>query len=402
MKTAISRPNTFQPTGKQHIILFALSLFFALCMVLPNKSWAQAQEAYVVVSSDSTTLTFYCDDLRSNKTGAGVHGITETSSEHGFPLWINVKYDEGSSSYIPWVENPYKTVIFDDSFKNARPTSCSFWLNYCTELTEIKGLENLNTEEVKDMYNMFGHCSKLTTLDLKGFDTGKVTDMGFMFCYCSSLTTLNVSSFNTEKVDNMNCMFLNCRSLTSLDVTSFDTKSVKGMNAMFGICSSLTTLDVSNFNTAKVIDMTDMFNFCDNLTVLDLRSFVTNENTDIRNMFSYDVSLTTIIVSPDKWINVKTSSFENTDIFLENPFNNTPQLIGDKGTVYSDKSGLRYAHIDEGASNPGYLTTESYKIFYDIDGDGEIDNINNVSWENGVIPQTSFPINNTGDITISQ
>ncbi|MBP5367544.1 MAG: BspA family leucine-rich repeat surface protein [Bacteroidales bacterium] len=394
MKTPIPHPDSLQPTGKQPIILFALSLIFALSILLPDKGLAQDKEAYVVVSSDSTTLTFYYDDQmsrRKDENNNGVHGITETSSEHGFPLWINVKYDEGSSSYIPWVENPYKKVFFDDSFKNARPTSCSFWLNYCTELTEIEGLENLNTEEVKDMYNMFGNCSKLTTLDLKDFDTGLVTDMGFMFCNCSSLTTLNVSSFNTEKVDNMNCMFLNCSSLTSLDVTKFDTKSVIGMNAMFGICSSLTTLDVSNFNTAKVIDMTDMFNSCDNLTVLDLRSFVTNENTDIRDMFSYDVSLTTIIVSPDKWTNVKTSSFENTNTFPENPFINTPQLIGDKGTVYSDDSGLSYAHIDEGASNPGYLTTESYKIFYDLDGG---------TWADGVNPPTSFALDLKNNIQI--
>ena len=69
------------------------------------------------------------------------------------------------------------------------------------------------------MVGMFCDCSKLTELDLSGFDTSNVTIMSFMFQYCSSLTELDVSGFDTAKVilmNGMNGMFQGCGRLTDL------------------------------------------------------------------------------------------------------------------------------------------------------------------------------------------
>ena len=233
-------------------------------------------------------------------------------------------YDLNEGIYYPgwWPSQrrKIKTVVFDASFANARPTSCYCWFSGCNNLTEIKGIEylntenvtnmgfmfnsckvltslnlsNFNTEKVTDMQGMFGECSDLTSLNITSFNTEKVTNMRQMFYNCSDLTSLNLSNFNTEKVMYMSNMFYNCNKLTSLDLTSFNTAEVTKMDYMFRSCTDLTSLDLSNFNTAKVTDMTNMFYGCNALTSLDLTSFNTAEVTNMSNMFRLCLALTSL------------------------------------------------------------------------------------------------------------
>ena len=133
-----------------------------------------------------------------------------------------------------------KKVVFDASFANARPTSCCRWFADCLYLTEIEGIENLNTQNV--------------------------TDMSEMFTCCYALTSLDVSNFNTEKVTNMTDMFLGCSALTSLDLSNFNTERVESMSSMFSGCSTLQTIFASDkFVTNQVLGGYDMFIGCDNL-----------------------------------------------------------------------------------------------------------------------------------------
>ena len=105
-------------------------------------------------------------------------------------------------------------VVFDESFKDVRPTSCYQWFYSFSNLTTIEGIENLNTEEVTDMSEMFYNCSSLTSLDVSKFNTDKVKNMSYMFNGCSGLTTIYVSDgYTTAKVSNGLSMFYNCTSL---------------------------------------------------------------------------------------------------------------------------------------------------------------------------------------------
>ena len=148
-------------------------------------------------------------------------------------------------------------------------------------LEKIEGLNNLNTEKVTNMKQMFASDPKLTSLDLSNFDTSSVTDMMGMFMDDSSLTSLDVSHFNTEKVTDMSYMFAQSDAFdsNSLDLTHnpdntdpnmnpdnepdptpnpklteikgldhFDTKNVKRMWDMFKNERALTHLDISHFN----------------------------------------------------------------------------------------------------------------------------------------------------------
>ena len=201
---------------------------------------------YAVFDSQTGTLTFYDDkQLR-----AGAMPLNEGDAD---PEWIRY------ASIIT-------TVEFTESFQYARPKTCYFWFPGCSNLTEIKGIQHLNTSEVTDMSYMFRSCSALESLDLSSFNTEKVRDMGNMFSYCSALESLDLSSFNTSGVEWMANMFLGCSALESLDLSSFNTASVTDMKYMFYGCSALKTILVgSGWNVDKVTDSDNMFTGCANL-----------------------------------------------------------------------------------------------------------------------------------------
>ena len=178
--------------------------------------------------------------------------------------------------------NNIKLVVFDASFANARPTTCSKWFQDFKNLKQIKGIENLNTENVTSMAKMFSFCQELSELDVTHFNTANVTDMGLLFDNCRGLTSLDVTHFNTANVKNMSHMFFSCSGLTSLDVTHFNTANVTDMNNMF-YNSNLAELDLTHFNTANVTDMRYMFAFCQNLTTIYVNDdfVITNKSYDL-------------------------------------------------------------------------------------------------------------------------
>ncbi len=201
------------------------------------------------------------------------------------------------------VEEIELNLIDTSKLKN----TCWMFQN-CSNLKEIKGIENFDTSQVTLMWYMFYGCSSLTNLDLSKWNTSKVGDMSSMFYGCSSLTELDLSSFDTSQVTTMNRMFNNCSSLTSVDVSNFDTLKVKNMGEMFCNCNNLIKLNLTNFNTEKVTEMGSMFQNCGNLTELDLSNFVAKEVINMARMFQNCSSLKNI-----KFGNkINTSNLKNT------------------------------------------------------------------------------------------
>ena len=221
---------------------------------------------YAEFDNATGTLTF----RRSLSKPEGAYDLNEGNNEPG---WLTQK------------ENIYK-VVFDASFANARPTSCYKWFDMCTSLTEIEGIENLNTEKVTNMGSMFSGCYVLNPLDVSNFNTQNVEDMSEMFVSCMKLKSLNVSNFDTQKVKDMSSMFYNCNSLTSLDVSNFNTQKVDNMRGMFSNCKSLITLDLSEFDTQNVTNMSRMFWKSSALTTIYVSDkFVTTKVSSGSEMF---------------------------------------------------------------------------------------------------------------------
>lgn len=295
----------------------ALSLLLMLMLLQPVMAQIQDRRMYARLDRETQTLTLYYDKNKQ----------TSDNAIYARPLWANYVEREA-----------IQTVVFDESFKDARPKSCNVWF-FCFEgLTKIEHLDYLNTSEVENMGSMFSKCTSLETLDLYSFNTEKVTnmfemfvgstnlrtinlpkgfigssvtdlngmfrgcaslteldlsgsnaekvkDMGWMFYGCDALSNLNLSGFKTGSLTDMRYLFSSCQSLESLDLSGFNTENVSSMVSMFSQCSSLRSLDLSSFNTSKVIDMNLMFYMCTNLESIDLSSFDTENLQRMDYMF---------------------------------------------------------------------------------------------------------------------
>lgn len=324
----------------------ALSLLLMLMLLQPAMAQKQTRIMYARLDRETQTLTLYYD---TNFGKGNDQGISES------PLWMQL--DERMK---------IKSVVFDESFKDARPTTCVSWFLCFEALTTIEHLDYLNTSEVEYMNSMFTKCTSLETLDLSSFNTEKVTDMqtmfegstnlrtinlpkgfigsnvtdlngmfrgcvslteldlsgsnaekvkkmGSMFYGCVALSNLNLSGFKTGSLTEMRYLFSSCQSLESLDLSGFNTENVTSMESMFSQCSSLRSLDLSSFNTSKVIGMNLMFFNCTNLESIDLSSFDTENLQKMANMFYSCTTLDTLDLSSFATPNMTSmlSAFQN-------------------------------------------------------------------------------------------
>ena len=292
--------------------------------------------AYARWSDDGKTLTFYSNHDRQS----GDFGVLHS----GYPSWLEDENERYATA---------THVVFDESFSNARPTSCGYWFISFQSLEGIEGIEHLNTSEttsmegmfygcvvknkmnlsahntskVKNMSNMFYNaqipsvslsgldCSEVTDMeamfmnasisqiDLTGLRTSKLTSMGSMFEGCQIKDNLDLSGFNTEKVTSMSSLFKNCTA-TDICLTSFKTSNVTDMSSMFEGCSKLTSLDLTTFNTENVQNNCSMFKDCSSLTSLTLGNFSVGFSTDLSAMFQGCSALTSVDLSKFNTANV--------------------------------------------------------------------------------------------------
>ena len=353
--------------------------------------------AYASYSPSAFRLIFCYDNHRALVTS----DTYDVNLDGGYPGW----YGKNFVSEVRYVQ-------FGNSFADARPKSTANWFASMSHLSDVSGLQNLNTSQVTNMENMFNGCEILNDLDLSNFNTvnvtdmsgmfsscerfssldvshfntAKVTDMSGMFGYCTGLTALDVSNFNTTKVTDMAGMFSNCTGLTSLDLGSFNTSLVTNMASMFQSCTGLTSLNLSHFNTSNVTDMNSMFRGCTGLTSLDLSHFNTGNVTDMNRMFWDCTGLTSLDLSNFNTANVTdmsrmfqdcsnlvtidvsnqwTTDAVTTDNHSAYMFSGCTSLVGGQGTTYDENHvDKAYAHIDGGPSNPGYLTDPDAPVPY--------------------------------------
>jgi surface protein len=275
---------------------------------------AAAQEAYVNIESD--VLTFYYDYSRSHRSGKS-YSVTDVD-EYGMPAW-------GTDTRQNVV-----TISFDNSFRKYLPKSTKNWFHYFGSLKSIIAIQNLNTSQVTDMSYMFKGCEALTALDLSSLDTRNVQNFRCTFTNCRNLTTLNLKGWNTEKATDMYQMFAQCNKLTTLDLSSFSLPNIENMDMMFIECWNLIALTLTLNEANKLTQSEYMFYGCDNLC------------------------------------RIYTASDWNTPALSksEGMFSFCPKLVGKDGTAYdASHTDKDYAHLDNGSSNPGYLSLAQLEAY---------------------------------------
>ena len=204
--------------------------------------------------------------------------------------------------YKDGTSNKVERVVFDASFATVRPTSTFRWFYYMENLEDIEGIKYLNTSEVTNMDWMFSHC-RHSIYKYLSLDTRNVTTMRGMFAYCDMKTfSMNI---DTRNVTDMSRMFYKCTQLEKADLSYFNVSKVTDMSSMFRGCSALTTIYVGNeWNPSNCQQSTDMFDDC-------------------------------------------------------------TSIVGGAGSTYNSyNTDRRFAYVDGGPTNPGYLTlNDLYAVF---------------------------------------
>ena len=176
------------------------------------------------LSKDKTTLTFRFNEDESSYNNDKVFSLN--LDENDKPEWY------GDRATIT-------TVVFNPSFKYARPTATTSWFYNMSNLKEITNIENLNTSEVTKMSYMFFGCKSLEYLDMSHFDTSKVTLMGYMFQGCNNLKYINLGNIDTSANTSFYRMFQDCKSLTYLDLSNIIFRDDATTSYMLNNCTGL-------------------------------------------------------------------------------------------------------------------------------------------------------------------
>ncbi|RMW43396.1 bacterial Ig-like domain-containing protein [Lactiplantibacillus pentosus] len=200
-------------------------------------------------------------------------------------------------------------------------------------------LSSWNTSKLEEMRLIFGVAiydrpkfSKLTSINLAGWDTSHVTDLSGAFLYCGSLrTVIGLEQFNTEKVTDMTAVFYGT-AFSSLDVSNFSSESLTEMLWMFGGMRNVTSIKLgSKFDAALVQNFRALFVYSPKLEVLDISGLDMSRVTENNGMFLSDFSLKKLTLGPNT----------NLSKLLEAP------SVGLPGPYLSEKYSGRWVNLDD-------------------------------------------------------
>ena len=223
-------------------------MLILLSVLLSGTGIAQASPvAQAVWCAGNRTLYFV--NLESVSVGSAFDEQTVTAVWSGEQVTNSYAYMESQSSpySVAWYEkaSSAKTIKFDSSFKDVKPVTLHKWFNSFASLTNIVGIENLNTSEVTSMNCMFTGCHSLTSIDVSTFDMSKVTDVFGMFSACTNLRTIYCNKTWSGIADSRD-LFQNTTRLKGYDSSSTDISMANPFTGYFTTKPEMTGTGVNS------------------------------------------------------------------------------------------------------------------------------------------------------------
>ena len=184
--------------------------------------FSTTNEVYTIFDAETGTLTYYCDDMRMDRS---------EETELYDPNDVQTVRFKGYNEDV-------QLIVLDESMKGAVLTSLrnmffgggeydenTLYVRYpLTNAKEIEGLGYLVTDYVRDMNGMFYGCASLQELNFLSFNIANVKDMSHMFEECTNLTTIycNEDWNASKKLESSDNMFAGCISLVGGNETGCD------------------------------------------------------------------------------------------------------------------------------------------------------------------------------------
>ena len=161
---------------------------------------AQSKVWQALWSEDNTTLYFAYSATNyaagsSYTPESGGGAVTLTN------VWSGAT--NGGISNRSWnstVRSKVTTIVFEPSFKNFSPDYAHYWFSGCSVLKTVVGMENLKTNNLERMDEMFSGCTALESIDMHGKNTDNVSTVQAML---GPVSTILSSSTAPGKVPSM-------------------------------------------------------------------------------------------------------------------------------------------------------------------------------------------------------
>ena len=205
----------------------------------------------------------------------------------------NIASDDISNYLIyAWFDNG--TIYWWSENENTRlNTDSSYMFHNCTSLTNVEGLEYVDTKKVESLRS-FSRYAKLSDLtSFSNWDVSNVKDFSNIFADNYQLTNLlPLSNWDTSSGENFSAMFYKDTALASLEgVENWDLSNATTLQFIFSgytnynmIYDSLEPL--RNWNVSNVENMSGLFRKAINLTeITPLTNWNTSSTTNISAMF---------------------------------------------------------------------------------------------------------------------
>lgn len=207
------------------------------------------------------------------------------NNKNNISLIINGKESNlVEESFLIKGENKIELII-----KN-KITNLEYMFYKCCTLTNIEGLKNLNTKDIKNFSFMFYGCSSLLDINgLQNWDVSKANNLESMFNGCSLLLNLNkLQNWEVSNVINFKSMFYKCSTLSDINgLKKWDVSRANNFYGMFLGCSSLSNLDaLQDWKVSNVNNFECMFYKCSFLSdIKGLKYWDVSKANNFKGMF---------------------------------------------------------------------------------------------------------------------
>ena len=115
---------------------------------------------------------------------------------------------------------------------------------------KVKKIRIILDYEIKSFFHLFMDCCCNKKIIFKNFIRNDINNMRGMFYNCKMLKYIDLSEFRTENVTDMYSMFGGCP-LEAIDLSSFNACNVTDISFMFSGNKFLKSIDLSKFNAKK-------------------------------------------------------------------------------------------------------------------------------------------------------
>ena len=203
----------------------------------------------------------------------------------GLETWVNTENITNMSSMFKNTLLTDLSVLKDWNTSNVTDMTAVFQNVSATDVD----LSNWDVSSVTNMSYMFDGMRKLTNLNVSGWDTSKVTQMQYLFRNCTNLVDIKgIENWDTTLLSNAMQVFDGTSSLTTIDLSGWNMDNITETSWMFQNCTSLTEIKgIENWTFEKVTRRAkEMFKNTPKLKVINLSKAEIKSGVDITGMFS--------------------------------------------------------------------------------------------------------------------